>query len=305
MEQRQKRSGGILNRIIRNIAGIVMITLVITAIAIAAYALFDLHDMGTRALPANYEIYKPGEQKLSFEELIQINPEVIGWIDIYGTNIDYPVVQGPDNDKYLMTAADLQYSVSGAVFLDYRNSPDFTDFNNIIHGHSMAYNAMFGDVSDFAEDSFFEEHRFGDLFFGDRHHGLRIVGFVEVDAYRSGLYSVLIESEKQKEDFLAELDEAGKYPFVAPDRSTDNTYVLLSTCTSGFTNGRHILVCMLTDEVYEDPFAGETTSGRDTVGGPRLRLRFFIIVMCIILALIMTVIVLRRAENRQIKAGKR
>lgn len=176
-----------------------MITAVVIAIIIAAYALFDLHDVGMRAQPAVYEKYKPGEDRGSFEELVAINDEVIGWIDLYGTNIDYPVVQAKDNEKYLMLSADLQYSLSGAIFLDYRNQPDFSDFNNIIYGHSMSYNAMFGDICDYLEPSFYDAHRYGDLFFDGAHHGLRVVGLVETDAYKSNLYRPEIVTDEQKD----------------------------------------------------------------------------------------------------------
>ncbi|MCG4817374.1 class B sortase, partial [Collinsella aerofaciens] len=77
------------------------------------------------------------EGGLSFEQLKELNPEVFGWLTVYGTNIDYPVTQGKDNWKYVNTNALGEYSLSGAIFLDYTNRKDFQDFNSILYGHHM------------------------------------------------------------------------------------------------------------------------------------------------------------------------
>lgn len=288
----------VLIPVIRGIAELLLISVVVAAIGVAAYALWDLGDIGAKAQPANWAKYKPGENKLSFDELIKINPEVIGWIQLYGTNVDYPVVQGPDNDKYLTVGADLQYSLTGSIFLDYRNHPDFSDFDNIVYGHSMSYNAMFGDVTDYNERDFYDSHRYGDLYFGGRHHGLRAVGFAKVDGYKTGLCRPLITSAEEKAAFFSELDKSSIYPVNAADKREDATYVLLYTCTSAFTNGRYILVCELTDEVYENTY-GEDTRTPETVGGPVLRLQFFLAVMVILFLLICTAIIMRRRDRRK------
>lgn len=102
-----------------------------------------------------YEVYKPTEDKSkSFEELQALNPEVIGWVTVDGTHIDYPVTQASDNDKYVNTDAEGKYSLAGSIFLDYRNQKDFTDFNSILYGHHMADHAMFGDLADFKNRTF-------------------------------------------------------------------------------------------------------------------------------------------------------
>lgn len=289
--------------IIRSVAGMTLIAATIIAVAIASYALWDIKDMTSKALPDQYEKYKPGASKYSFEELVAMNPEVFGWIDIYGTNIDYPVLQGDDNEKYVSTSPMGTYSVSGSIFLDYRNKKDFSDFNNIIYGHSMSYNAMFGDVCDFKEEKFYNEHKYGDLYFDGRHHGLRIIGFVETDAYKSGLYRPDIRTDKEKNEFFEELDKDSKYVIAETDKNTGNTYVLLSTCTSAMTNGRDVLVCVLTEEVYADPFANDA-GNKDTVEGPRMRLRFILIILIIIAILSIIATVIRKADKRRAREAE-
>ena len=72
-----------------------------------------------------------------------------------GTKVDYPLLQSQDNVKYLDRNAFGDYTVSGSIFLDYRFNPNFTDFNTIIYGHSMASGAMFGEIQKFADQDFF------------------------------------------------------------------------------------------------------------------------------------------------------
>ena len=136
-----------------------VLALVVAAVAIAIYALTDINSVVVNGAPEQYEIYKPGEEQKSFEELIVINPEVIGWIQVYGTKIDYPVTQAINNDRYLSYGPDLKYSLLGSIFLDCNNAPDFSDFNSILYGHNMTPRAMFGNIKDFKDKAYFEAHR--------------------------------------------------------------------------------------------------------------------------------------------------
>ena len=96
---------------------------------------------------------------------MKLNKDVVGWIKIFDTHISYPVVQGKDNQEYLNKDVFGEFSFSGSIFLDYRNACDFTDSYSIIYGHHMEYGAMFGDVVEFKNDDYFQEHKTGALFF--------------------------------------------------------------------------------------------------------------------------------------------
>lgn len=106
----------------------------------------------TTDIPAVYE------SPIDFAALQEINPDVIGWIVMDGTNIDYPIVQGRDNDSYLTTTYTGKANSSGAIFMDYRNMPDFTDANTIVYGHKMKNRTMFHDLSEYKSQEFFEDH---------------------------------------------------------------------------------------------------------------------------------------------------
>jgi len=76
-------------------------------------------------------------------DLSEINPDYIGWIRVEGTDVDYPVVQGTDNVKYLNTTFTGTRNPSGAIFMDSRNTSGFYGFS-LIHGHNMRDGSMFG-----------------------------------------------------------------------------------------------------------------------------------------------------------------
>ena len=90
----------------------------------------------------------PGaEFGLDFEALLAYNSDIVGWIRIPNTSISYALVQAEDNSKYLRHLLDLTWNEFGWPFLDYKNSPDFTDKNTVIYGHNIVSGLMFADLA--------------------------------------------------------------------------------------------------------------------------------------------------------------
>lgn len=83
---------------------------------------------------------------VNFNELKNINSSTVGWIQVNGTNINYPFVQTNDNKYYLTHTFDKSYNSAGWVFLDYRNHKDKIDKNNIIYAHGRYDKTMFGSL---------------------------------------------------------------------------------------------------------------------------------------------------------------
>ena len=206
-----------------------------------SYALWDSKQVFQAADAKKYQVYKPTEDDgSSFENLQSVNPEVAGWLTVYETHIDYPFTQAEDNQKYINTDVEGEYSLAGSIFLDYRNRKDFSDFNSILYGHHMAENAMFGDLADFKDEKFFDSHRYGNLYFDGENHQIEFFAFLEVNAYDSEIYNPAV-SENKRQEYLNRIFQEALH-----QRETEvditNRLVLLSTCTSESTNGRHILV---------------------------------------------------------------
>jgi len=83
---------------------------------------------------------------VDFNELKKLNSETVGWIQVNGTNINYPFVQANDNKYYLNHSFDKSSNEAGWVFLDYRNDYIGIDKNSILYAHGRNDNTMFGSL---------------------------------------------------------------------------------------------------------------------------------------------------------------
>lgn len=94
--------------------------------------------------------------RMDVEALRQVNPEVLGWLWLPNTQISYPLMQGTDNEYYLHNTWKNEPNELGAIFLDHRSAPDFSDFNTLIYGHRMQSDAMFATLRFYAEQAHWE-----------------------------------------------------------------------------------------------------------------------------------------------------
>lgn len=129
------------------------------------YAGYDTYMVYYHASDSSILKYKPkgGDTDAMNREF----PDAAAWLVIDGTAIDYPVMQGEDNDTYLNADPYGKYSLSGSIFLDYRNAADFSDPYSLIYGHHMERDMMFGCLDRYYDRSFFDGHRTGTLTVSD------------------------------------------------------------------------------------------------------------------------------------------
>ena len=92
------------------------------------------------------------------KDLAKKYPQVKGRIIIKGTKIDFPVVQGKDNQFYLDHNFDNKYYINGAVFIDYVHKGDFSDQNTVIYGHNVRIGYIFHDLDKFRDKNFIKNH---------------------------------------------------------------------------------------------------------------------------------------------------
>lgn len=109
--------------------------------------------------------YTSGEDKtdadpieVDLEQLQEVNDDVIGWIYIPGTNINFPVLQGKNNKQYLFQSYEKEYLTAGSIFIDYRCGADFTDRNTVIYGHNMHNGSMFGKLKKYKDEKYKKTH---------------------------------------------------------------------------------------------------------------------------------------------------
>jgi sortase B len=242
---------------------LIAVTLILAA---GLYAVWDADQVFRQAEYSNYTTYKPTVNPLSFDELKAINPEVFAWLTVYGTHIDYPVVQSEDNMKYVNMNAMGEYTLSGAIFLDSACNQDFSDFGSMLYGHHMEKNAMFGELGQFAKQDYFDTRRYGALYFDGKDHGVEFFAFLHVDAYDNSVFRTGIRGDAAKSEYLATLLSKAMNTRDIGVTISDRV-VLLSTCSSATTNGRDILAGRITDELYEDAFMTTQTTGAPRIPG--------------------------------------
>ena len=88
----------------------------------------------------------------------QYDEAAVGWILIPDTRINYPLLQGSDNDYYLKRTWDQRQNAVGSIFLEHLSSPDLSDFNTIVYGHNMRDGSMFAGLRKYRDQSYYEEH---------------------------------------------------------------------------------------------------------------------------------------------------
>jgi len=167
-----------------------------------------------------------------------INKEVVGWITIPDTRIDYPIVAAEDNDYYLRRDIYGNSANAGSIFMDYRCASDFSDFNSIIYGHNMKNRSMFGDLREFADSNFFNEHPTGMLFAEEGTYVLKIFAFMVVRDDDFTIYDPAANP-----DALFRYVEKHNRNYRAPD--TSRNIITLSTCAYDYNGARMVLLASL------------------------------------------------------------
>lgn len=98
------------------------------------------------------------KRTIDFKQLKSINSDIIGWIYIPHTVVDYAVLKGQDNNTYLHHNYYKKYSFAGCIFMDQMNKADFTDDNTILYGHNMKNGSMFATLKQYMSQSYMDKH---------------------------------------------------------------------------------------------------------------------------------------------------
>jgi len=191
----------------------------------------SLHIELLRQKPAS----APGEGEASLAALRAQNPDIVGWIAVPYTNIDYPIVQAKDNDYYLRRDLNGESAKPGTIFMDCRCPGDGSGYS-IIYGHNMKSGAMFGTLGRFEEKAFFDANPEGRILFEDGWHTIRFFAFLTVNERDSVLYGVPRKASFYS-DIAARATHCREIGLTASDR-----VVALSTCSYAFQGARMALL---------------------------------------------------------------
>ena len=119
--------------------------------------------------PAEPEEWLP---YVDFDALMELFPEVVGWIKLDDTPIDYPIVQFSDNDFFLTRLPDGTAHRNGSIFLDYRNKDDFSDKSILIYGHETRAGDMFGTLKHYRSQEFYDSNPVIDIYTPEKDYKL-------------------------------------------------------------------------------------------------------------------------------------
>ncbi len=167
---------------------------------------------------------------VDFNDLKKKNKDTRGWIQVNGTNINYPFVQAKDNKYYLTHSFEKKYTDAGWIFLDYRNDINNLSKNNIIYGHARLNKTMFGTLKKVLTNDWYKNKD---------NHVIKLSTEKENTLWQIfSVYSIKtenyyittnFENDEEFKTFIDTMTKRSKYKFNA-DVSVNDTILTLSTC---------------------------------------------------------------------------
>ncbi len=247
-----------LIRFLNRILTLSEIVLLAAAIIYSGFALWDnslVYNQVENGMREMREIKTlNGEKPLSlFDQLRSINPDVTAWLRMDGTSIDYPVLRGRSNYTYINTDVYGDFAMAGSIFMDYRNSRDYSDSYTLLLGHDMSGHRMFSDINLYKEEDFFRKNTCGILTLPNGDHELLSLSVIVTGASNSLIFNPQnwrnLSAEKILESVHQEalwLNEDGIRILEMMLASEEDVHIVaLSTCSSEYSNARTILLTVM------------------------------------------------------------
>ena len=190
------------------------------------------------------------QNQVDFEALQAINPDVYAWIQIPGTNVNYPILQSVTeaDDYYLNTTIDGKAGYPGSIYTEKYNSTSFTDPVTVVYGHNMKEGTMFADLHKYTDRTFFDSNPYIYIYLPDKTLKYQIFAAVAFDdRYILGNYNF-----QDKDDFQKYLDELrssidGNVNLDVPV-SQESKILTLSTCIGEYPDQRWLVNATLVGE---------------------------------------------------------
>ncbi|MCQ2509335.1 MAG: class B sortase [Lachnospiraceae bacterium] len=178
---------------------------------------------------------------VDFETLIQINPDVVGWIYSEGTPINYPILKGQDNEEYLHRMINRQENSSGSIFMDQFCDSEFSSLNTILYGHHMKNGTMFASICDYCKPGYYEEHPFFWILTSEKEFRVDVLAGMMV--YSNDDLYVLCENRKDLEQILERAQKESVFQSDAWQKQEKISQVVtLSTCIYEQQDARFVLI---------------------------------------------------------------
>ena len=178
-------------------------------------------------------------EKINFEELKQINSDIVGWITNKDRSINYPVVQGKDNDYYLNHLFNKNENSSGCIFIDYRNDSSFSDKNSIIYGHNMNNGSMFASLLNYKEEKYFLENNEFYIMTPENNYIVKIFSCYDSNI-NSNSWDLEFKTDTDYENWLQDISDKSFWKNdISPN--VEDRIVTFSTCNNNSWDNRFVV----------------------------------------------------------------
>lgn len=194
----------------------------------------------TAVRPGLTAIQVAGQSEIDFQTLWQTCPDVVGWLRIEDSGIDYPIVLGEDNDFYLNHLPDGTANKAGSIMLDEANTGLFKETVNILHGHHMRNGSMFGNLDDYNDEEYYRTHSIIRLYTPAGDYDVAVFAAYTVNGYTFG-YPTSFDSEAEFEQFIRKAVSATPYE-TGVEVEYGDRILLLSTCAYSYNGARYVVM---------------------------------------------------------------
>ncbi len=269
-------------RILSNLLLAVGVVLVIVALGMYLFSQwrYAKQDEVNEELATYAEVSDDGSTypTVDWDALKAVNSDVVAWIQIPGTVVNYPVYQGSSNDEYLHTNAWGEYSFGGQIFMDYQNTaPGLVDMQTIVYGHHLLNGSMFACLADMEEDEEYFDS-IGTIWYvtEDAAYELEPLLVYHAEADDTTVRQFSFSSTEEFQSYLTELLAKASNSADDAAETIASTEKVLTLCTCSYTQeikGRMVLVCTirnvtyLTDDAESADATAETTDSAEVVDG--------------------------------------
>ncbi|MCH4168911.1 MAG: class B sortase [Streptococcaceae bacterium] len=187
------------------------------------------------------DVLSSREARTSFQELLDINSDIDGWIKIADTKIDYPILQSTDNEFYLTHNYKKETAATGSIFKDYRNTNEFIDKNTIIYGHYSDDQTMFTDLHQYLDKDFAQKHRVFQYDSLALSYDIEIFSVYQTTTSEQYLLTAF-SSNEAFQDYIQNAQNRSMYDFDTTVAANDRI-LTLSTCDLEFAGkkGRFVI----------------------------------------------------------------
>lgn len=186
-----------------------------------------------------------------YDSYLRFNSDTKGFIMSEGTPIQYPIMQGPDNDYYLHHLANNIVSDNGAIFIDYKIDLGLEARNCIIYGHNMRDGSMFANLIQYTSEEYCRLHPYMDIYVGYKHYRYYVFAAYTTES-TADTYTIRFQDDN---DFLDYINRSRGKSLYTPDVgeiTANDKIVTLSTCTSdGNEKYRFVVQLVRREEVAE------------------------------------------------------